>query len=198
MAISIAVWLLQLSPIGPLVEFQFAYRPSATTIAPWQMLTAAFLHGSWLHLLFNMFTLYIFGQVLDPMLGRARFLALYLVAAFGGSVAVLLFGDPFTPVVGASGAIYGLMGAYFVLLRSVGERAGQLTGLIAINLIFSFLSPGISWQAHIGGLAIGAAVAAIYAGTRRPEQRQRQIFSVLLLVAALVAATVFQVNNYGI
>jgi membrane associated rhomboid family serine protease len=65
-------------------------------------------------------------------------------------------------------------------------------------LIFSFLSPGISWQAHIGGLAIGAAVAAIYAGTRRPEQRQRQIFSVLLLVAGLVAATVFQVNNYGI
>jgi membrane associated rhomboid family serine protease len=198
MAISIAVWLLQLSPVGPLVEFQFAYRPSATTIAPWQMLTAAFLHGSWLHLLFNMFTLYIFGQVLEPMLGRARFLALYLVAAFGGSVAVLLFSDPFTPVVGASGAIYGLMGAYFVLLRSVGERAGQLTGLIAINLIFSFLSPGISWQAHIGGLAIGAAVAAIYAGTRRPEQRQRQIFSVLLLVAGLVAATVFQVNNYGI
>jgi membrane associated rhomboid family serine protease len=198
MAISIAVWLLQLSPIGPLVEFQFAYRPSATTIAPWQMLTAAFLHGSWLHLLFNMFTLYIFGQVLEPMLGRARFLALYFVAAFGGSVAVLLFGDPFTPVVGASGAIYGLMGAYFVLLRSVGERAGQLTGLIAINLIFSFLSPGISWQAHIGGLAIGAAVAAIYARTRRPEQRQPQIFSVLLLVAGLVAATVFQVNNYGI
>jgi membrane associated rhomboid family serine protease len=198
MAISIAVWLLQLSPIGPLVEFQFAYRPSATTIAPWQMLTAAFLHGDWLHLLFNMFMLYIFGQVLEPMLGRARFLALYFVAAFGGSVAVLLFGDPFTPVVGASGAIYGLMGAYFVLLRSVGERAGQLTGLIAINLIFSFLIPGISWQAHIGGLAIGAAVAAIYAGTRRPEQRQRQIFSVLLLVAGLVAATVFQVSNYGI
>ena len=99
---------------------------------------------------------------------------------------------------GASGAIYGLMGAYFVLLRSVGERAGQLTGLIAINLIFSFLSPGISWQAHIGGLAIGAAVAAIYAGTRRPEQRQSQIISVLLLVVGLVAATVFQVNNYGI
>ena len=195
MAISIAVWFLQLSPIGPLVEFQFAYRPSATTIAPWQMLTAAFLHGSWLHLLFNMFTLYIFGQVLEPMLGRARFLALYLVAAFGGSVAVLLFSDPFTSVVGASGAIYGLMGAYFVLLRSVGERAGQLTGLIAINLIFSFLSPGISWQAHIGGLAVGAAVAAIYAATRRPEQRQRQIISVLLLVAGLVAATLFQVNN---
>ena len=198
MAISIAVWFLQLSPIGPTVEIYFSYTPLATTIAPWQMLTAAFLHGSWLHLLFNMFTLYIFGQVLEPMLGRARFLALYLVAAFGGSVAVLFFSNPVSSVVGASGAIYGLMGAYFVLLRSVGERAGQLTGLIAINLIFSFLSPGISWQAHIGGLAIGAAVAAIYAGTRRPEQRQSQIISVLLLVASLVAATVFQVNNYGI
>ncbi|MEY3128936.1 MAG: hypothetical protein RL405_256, partial [Actinomycetota bacterium] len=115
-AITVFVWFLQLSPIGQTVEIYFSYTPLATTIAPWQMLTAAFLHGSWLHLLFNMFTLYIFGQVLEPMLGRARFLALYLVAAFGGSVAVLWFSNPTSSVVGASGAIYGLMGAYFVML----------------------------------------------------------------------------------
>ena len=197
-AITVFVWFLQLSPIGQTVEIYFSYTPLATTIAPWQMLTAAFLHGSWLHLLFNMFTLYIFGQVLEPMLGRARFLALYLVAAFGGSIAVLWFSNPTSSVVGASGAIYGLMGAYFVMLRSVGERSGQLTGLIAINLIFSFLSPGISWQAHIGGLAVGAAVAAIYSATRRPEQKSTQTIYLLLLVGALLMATVFQVNAYGI
>jgi len=148
--------------------------------------------------LFNMFSLYNFGQVLEPMLGRARFIALYLVAAFGGSVAVLWFSNPTSSVVGASGAIYGLMGAYFVMLRSVGERSGQLTGLIAINLIFSFLSPGISWQAHIGGLAVGAVVAAIYSATRRPEQKSTQTIYLLLLVGALLMATVFQVNAYGI
>jgi multisubunit Na+/H+ antiporter MnhE subunit len=90
------------------------------------------------------------------------------------------------------------MGAYFVMLRSVGERSGQLTGLIAINLIFSFLSPGISWQAHIGGLAVGAVVAAIYSATRRPEQKSTQTIYLLLLVGALLMATVFQVNAYGI
>lgn len=198
MIITAAVWLLQLSPIGQTLEIYFAYTPLATTIAPWQMLTAAFLHGSWLHLLFNMYTLYIFGQVLEPMLGRARFLALYLIAAFGGSVAVLLFSDPASTVVGASGAIYGLMGAYFVLLRAIGERSGQLTGLIAINLIFSFISPGISWQAHIGGLLVGAAVAAIYSATRKPEQKTLQGLGLLLLIASLIVLTMNQVSNYQI
>ena len=156
------------------------------------------MHGSWLHIIFNMYTLYIFGQVIEPMLGRARYLALYLIAAFGGSVAVLLFSGPTTSVVGASGAIYGLMGAYFVLLRAIGERSGQLTGLIAINLVFSFLNPGISWQAHLGGLAVGAAVAAVYAGTRKAEQKSNQIIGLLALVAALLGLTIYQVSSYGI
>ena len=198
MVINAAVWLLQLSPFGRSAEIYFAYTPIATTIAPWQMLTSAFMHGSWLHIIFNMYTLYIFGQVIEPMLGRARYLALYLIAAFGGSVAVLLFSSPTTSVVGASGAIYGLMGAYFVLLRAIGERSGQLTGLIAINLVFSFLNPGISWQAHIGGLAVGAAVAAVYAGTRKAEQKSNQILGLLVLVAALLGLTIYQVSSYGI
>lgn len=162
------------------------------------MITAAFLHGSWLHLIFNMYTLYIFGQVLEPMLGRARFLILYLIAAFGGSVAVLLFSEPASTVLGASGAIYGLMGAYFVLLRAIGERSGQLVGLIAINLVFSFLNPGISWQAHIGGLIVGGAVAGIYAATRKAEQKNLQIIGLLVLVAALVMLSVYQVGVYGL
>jgi membrane associated rhomboid family serine protease len=164
------------------------------------MLTAAFLHdwSSPLHLLFNMYTLYIFAQVLEPMLGKVRFFALYLIAAFGGSVAVLVFGDPASTVVGASGAIFGLMGAYFILLRAIGERSGQLMGLIAINLVFSFLNPGISWQAHIGGLVVGGIVAAIYAGTRKVEQKGMQIAGLVGLVAVLVALSVYQVSAYGL
>ena len=196
--VTCAVWLLQLSPFGRSIEIYFSYTPIATTIAPWQMITAAFLHGSWLHLIFNMYTLYIFGQVLEPMLGRARFLILYLIAAFGGSVAVLLFSEPASTVVGASGAIYGLMGAYFVLLRAIGERSGQLVGLIAINLVFSFLNPGISWQAHIGGLLVGGAVAGIYAATRKASQKNLQIAGLVLLVAVLVMLSVYQAGVYGI
>lgn len=196
--VTCAVWLLQLSPFGRSIEIYFSYTPIATTIAPWQMITAAFLHGSWLHLIFNMYTLYIFGQVLEPMLGRARFLILYLIAAFGGSVAVLLFSEPASTVVGASGAIYGLMGAYFVLLRAIGERSGQLVGLIAINLVFSFLNPGISWQAHIGGLLVGGAVAGIYAATRKATQKNLQIAGLVLLVAVLVMLSVYQAGVYGI
>jgi membrane associated rhomboid family serine protease len=196
--VTTAIWLLQLSPFGRTIEIYFSYTPIATTIAPWQMLTAAFLHGSWLHIIFNMYTLYIFGQVLEPMLGRARFLALYLISAFGGSVAVLLFSDPTSTVLGASGAIYGLMGAYFILLRAIGERSGQLMGLIAINLIFSFLNPGISWQAHIGGLAIGAAVAGIYAATRKSEQKGKQVAGLILLCVALVGLSVYQIGVYGL
>ena len=196
--VTCAVWLLQLSPFGRSIEIYFSYTPIATTIAPWQMITAAFLHGSWLHLIFNMYTLYIFGQVLEPMLGRARFLILYLIAAFGGSVAVLLFSEPASTVVGASGAIYGLMGAYFVLLRAIGERSGQLVGLIAINLVFSFLNPGISWQAHIGGLLVGGAVAGIYAATRKAAQKNLQIAGLVMLVAVLVMLSVYQAGVYGI
>lgn len=196
--VTTAIWLLQLSPFGRTIEIYFSYTPIATTIAPWQMITAAFLHGSWLHIIFNMYTLYIFGQVLEPMLGRARFLALYLISAFGGSVAVLLFSDPASTVLGASGAIYGLMGAYFILLRAIGERSGQLMGLIAINLIFSFLNSGISWQAHIGGLAIGAAVAGVYAATRRAEQKGKQIAGLILLSVGLLAVSVYQVGVYGL
>jgi membrane associated rhomboid family serine protease len=196
--VTTAIWLLQLSPFGRTIEIYFSYTPIATTIAPWQMITAAFLHGSWLHIIFNMYTLYIFGQVLEPMLGRARFLALYFISAFGGSVAVLLFSDPTSTVLGASGAIYGLMGAYFISLRAIGERSGQLMGLIAINLIFSFLNPGISWQAHIGGLAIGAAVAGIYAATRKAEQKGKQIAGLILLCVALVGLSVYQIGVYGL
>ncbi len=196
--ITTVIWLVQLTPMGGSFETYFAYTPIATTIAPWQMITAAFLHGSWLHIIFNMYTLYIFGQVLEPMLGKTRFLWLYLISAFGGSVAVLLFSDPTSTVVGASGAIYGLMGAYFVLLRAIGQRSGQLMGLIAFNLIFSFLNPGISWQAHIGGLLVGGLVAGIYARTRGPQQAGLQKTGLIVLVGVLVALSFYQVSSYGL
>jgi membrane associated rhomboid family serine protease len=171
-----------------------AYWPPLTATEPWRMITSAFLHspGSIFHILFNMYSLFIFGPMLEHQLGRARFLAMYLLAALGGSVAVLLLA-PSSIVVGASGAIFGLLGAYFVIQRRLGGNATQLVIVIALNLAIGFVVPGIAWQAHLGGLVVGAGIAAIYVATRRREQKAVQIAGVVAVAAALVITTVVTV-----
>ena len=129
----------------------------------WQPLTSAFLHASSpIHLLFNMYALYVTGPYLEAALGRWRFAALYLLSALGGAAgATLLPGTAGTAVVGASGAVFGLFAAMFVVTRKLGRQAGQVLVLIAINLAFGFLVPNVSWQGHVGGLVTGAVVAAV-------------------------------------
>ena len=151
------------------------------------MITAMFVHstGFIFHVLLNMYTLWIFGQLLEQLLGRWRFLALYLISGFAGSVGVLLLSDPLTPVVGASGAIFGLMGAFLVIQRRLGGDAKQLLVLVGINLVIGFI-PGmnIAWQAHLGGLIGGAIVGLIFVETRKRNQQTLQI--VLLVAFSLV------------
>jgi membrane associated rhomboid family serine protease len=126
------------------------------------------------------------------MLGPVRFLALYLISIVGGSAMVLWLGSPVIPVVGASGAFFGLMGAYFVMLRAIGDNSGQLLALIAVNLAFGFFFPNISWQGHLGGLLAGMAVTAVYARNRykSPLTQKIQVLGVLVLIIALIAAGV--------
>ena len=159
---------------------------------PWRMLTTALVHGSVLHVLLNMYTLWILGQILEPMLGRARFLSLYLLSGLAGSLGVLFLANPGQPVVGASGAIFGLMGAFLVIQRRLGGSSTQLLILVGINLVIGFL-PGlnIAWQAHVGGLIGGAVLGLIFAQTRRPAQKSLQklllvAFAALLLVLSCV------------
>ena len=156
--------------------------------APWRLLTTALVHGSILHLLLNMYTLWILGQILEPLLGRARFLVLYLLSGLAGSLGVLFLADPGQPVVGASGAIFGLMGAFLVIQRRLGGNLTQLLVLVGINLVIGFL-PGlnIAWQAHVGGLIGGAIIGLIFVQTRRLNQKSLQTvalsaFGVLLVV----------------
>lgn len=159
---------------------------------PWRMLTSAFAHSPTFigHIVFNMYALYICGRVLEPMLGRSRFLALYLVSALGGSVAVLLISSPLSPVVGASGAVFGLFAALFVLMRSRGIPVVQIGILMAINLAIGFIFPGISWEAHVGGLVVGAASAAVFAyAPKGPKRSAMQWIGTVLLVLLLVALT---------
>jgi membrane associated rhomboid family serine protease len=190
--INVLLWVLQLVT-GGLIYQWFAYlaSPDATAAEPWRMLTSAFLHSmsSPLHILFNMFSLYVFGPIIEHAVGRARFLALYLLAAFGGSVAVLLI-NPGVVVVGASGAIFGLLGAFFVIQRRLGGNSTQLVIVIGLNLVIGFVIPNVAWEAHVGGLAVGAGVAALYMATRRRQQKSVQIAAVAGVAVALIAVTI--------
>ena len=189
-ALCVIVWLLQILPGSP-VSVALAYYPQLTAIEPWRMITSIFAHstGSILHLGLNMLSLFLFGPTVERSLGRVRFLALYLLSGFGGSVAVLLL-TPGTPVLGASGAIFGLLGAFFVIQRKFGGNTTGLLIVIGLNLVSGFL-PGtnISWQAHVGGLIVGAAVAFAYVRTRNRSQRTLQILIVTGVFIALVAIT---------
>ena len=187
--VTVLVYLLQILPGSPVTALG-VYRPGLTVVQPWTMLTALFLHApsSPLHILFNMYSLFVFGPILERMLGRGRFAALYLISGFGGSVAVLLL-SPLGGVLGASGAIFGLMGAFFVISRRLGGNNVQIFVVIAINLVSGFLIPGVSWQAHVGGLVVGAAIAFIYLQTRRAAQRNLQILLVSGLAVVLIAIT---------
>lgn len=187
-AINTLVWLLQVLP-GSAVTEQLAYSPMSLALDPWRMLTAGFAHdpNNFLHLALNMYSLYVFGQVLEPMLGRIRFIALYLLALLGGSAAVTWLSSVVGYTLGASGAIFGLMGAYFVIARRLGAQGGQLVGLIAINLAFGFFMPGISWQAHVGGLAVGCLVAVLFINTRQINQKTQQLLGLIGIFVLIVA-----------
>lgn len=126
----------------------------------WRLLTAGFLHGGFFHLLFNMYVLYVLGGMLEPAIGRLRFAVIYFVSLLAGSFGALLL-EPDAPTVGASGAIFGLMGAAVVVMRNRGINPMEsgLGLMIGLNLLITFLIPNISIGGHIGGL-VGGALAA--------------------------------------
>jgi membrane associated rhomboid family serine protease len=189
--VTVLVYIFQLLSNG-WVTNSFAYAPVLTATEPWRMLTALFLHASPLHILLNMYSLFVIGPMLERTVGRGRFLALYLIAGFGGSVAVLLLA-PNTVVIGASGAIFGLLGGLFVIQRKLGGNTTQLFIVIAINLAIGFVIPGLAWQAHLGGLLVGAAVGAVLLETRRIDQKWLQVALVAAVAIALIATSVVKV-----
>lgn len=196
LALTLVVFALQWITQGA-VTSALAYFPPLTAIEPWRMLTVALVHSdsSIFHIVFNMYSLWVLGPLLESLIGRARFAAVYVLSALGGSVAVLWLA-PLTVVVGASGAIFGLLGAFFVIQRRLGGRNVQLVVIIAINLALGFLIPGVSWQSHVGGLLVGAVLAWIMLRTRRADQQRRQAALIALVAAALVAATVLRLTLF--
>ncbi len=191
--LNLAIWVLQILP-GATLTNQLAFVPLSVYSEPWRMITAGFAHSESnpLHVLLNMYSLYIFGSVLEPLLGRARFLAVWLLSIFGGSVAVMYLNTPDTWVLGASSGVFGLMAAYFVALRAVGQNSRGLMGLIAINLAFGFLMPGVSWQAHLGGLLAGGALTAVYA---QGKSKRAQLVGAIAVALIFVALTWYRMQT---
>jgi membrane associated rhomboid family serine protease len=130
-----------------------------------RLVTSGFLHAGPFHLLLNMLALYVLGTLLEPAIGTARFVGIYFAALLAGSFGALLLSDPNEITVGASGAIFGLMGAAFVIARhrGVDQIASQIGLFVVLNLLFTFSVPGISIGGHLGGL-IGGGLAALVVG----------------------------------
>ena len=172
---------------GPALLERGADVAGVATGEYYRLVTAAFLHGGPFHLAMNMFALATVGPTLESALGRTRFAALYALSALGGSVLGFLLAGQADLSVGASGAIFGLFGAYYVVVRRLGGETRSITMLLAINLVITFAVPIIDWRAHLGGLATGALIAAAYAYAPRTERRT------LLQAAACVAVAVLLV-----
>lgn len=192
MAVTALVFLLQFLTSGALTQ-AWVYAPVLTPTEPWRMLTSVFLHSQTflLHIVFNLYALFLFGRVLEPLIGHLRFVYLYVICGLAGSVGVLWLASPMQAVLGASGAVFGLMGAYFVIQRHLGGSAVQLLIVIGLNLALGFFVSGVAWQAHVGGLVIGVAAGLILVRTRRVRQRRIQLLllgALALLLAVLTVA----------
>jgi membrane associated rhomboid family serine protease len=173
----------------------------------WRMFASMFLHGSAFHLLFNMWALLVVGDYLESVLGKVKFVVLYLIAGFGGSVFVMLLSDPWTPTVGASGAIFGVFAALavYAYLNRTHDLAAQMLlrqmlFIIGINVVISVVGSGyISWQAHGGGLVTGAAAMAALTVFGRKDARDRpgavDLGLLVALVAVLVVLTLWRVQT---
>jgi len=139
-----------------------------------------------------MMALWILGRDLETVLGRGRFLAVYVIALLGGAAAVMLFYAPNQAVAGASGAVFGLMGGLAVVLRRLRVPAGQVIGLIVVNVVISVLIPGISLIGHLGGLVVGAAATAalVYAPARnRAVVQTAALVGLAVVVLLLIGVT---------
>jgi membrane associated rhomboid family serine protease len=170
----------------------------------WRLLTSGFLHfGNYggygpVHLIFNMFALWVIGRDLEVALGKIRFLGVYLLALFGGSTAVMLFGDPLGSVAGASGAIYGLFGGIAVVVFRAKMNPTPVLVLLGVNIFLSITLPGISLLGHLGGLVVGALATAALVYAPRKNRQRVQLWSFVAIAVVMIAAVALRVAGMDV
>ena len=194
--INVLVFLTVAAQAGSLSDFRGSGVFNGSLLVPmlvaggewWRVVTSGFLHLSVTHIVLNMLALYFIGLGLERVLGAWRYLALYVLSLLGGSAAVMLFAGVASASAGASGAIFGLMGALLVTLKRLRLDLRQAGIIIVINLIATFAIQGISWQAHVGGLVVGTLVGAamVYAPAARRTQWQIGTCAVVFVVVVAV------------
>src|SRR5438105_5446760 len=166
-AVNIAIYVITAaqgaginSPGGRLFAKWILFGPAVANGDWWRLITSAFLHANLIHIAFNMYFLWFVGTAVESALGRGRFLAVYVISGLAGSAGALVF-NPTSPTVGASGALFGILGVAVVLERQRNfVLGGSALGLVLINLILSFSISNISVGGHIGGL-IGGILCAL-------------------------------------
>lgn len=175
---------------APLFQ-QWGLWPTAVADgAWWRLFTSGFLHFGPIHLAFNMIALWVIGRDLEQVLGRTRFLLVYLVSLLGGSLAVFLFAHERSMTAGASGAVFGLMGGLAVVLLRMRRSPRSALTIILLNVVISFVVPGISILGHLGGLVFGAAVTAGLVYAPRDRRVAVQAVTVLALLAMIAVGVV--------
>jgi membrane associated rhomboid family serine protease len=197
LAINVIVFILQGFPITQSASNKFTndYVSWNYYIAHdhqyYRLLTGAFLHVAIWHIGLNMLVLLMVGPALEKLLGPVRFTALYLLAGIGGNVLPFLVDGYNTANLGASGAIYGLFAAYWVIARRLRADTSAITGTIVLNLVLTVTIPGISLWGHVGGLIVGAVIGAVfaYSGAKRWHL---QLAGVVGVAVILVIATVIR------
>ena len=189
-AINVGLFVVQVAT-NDRVTSRFAMQGFAVALEGewWRLMTSAFLHTGVTHIALNMLALWFIGAAVEPRLGRWRYLTIYLLSALGGSVLSYAVDSPLQYSVGASGAVFGLFGALFVLMRRLRFEVGGLISIMAINVVIGFV-PGlnINWRAHLGGLIVGTVLTAVMVYT--PQARR--------LVASIVASVVVLVGCVGV
>jgi membrane associated rhomboid family serine protease len=176
-----------LEPVNSSLVFEFGlFGPSVAGGEAYRLLTSAFLHASIWHVGFNMLALYFLGRMLEPSIGTPRFVFVYFAALFGGSFGALLL-SPHSLTYGASGAVFGIFGAAFVIARGRGfNSVAQTIGVILVfNLIYSATVPGISLGGHLGGLVVGVLSAFVILAGERGRMGTRHLPAELIAIAAL-------------
>jgi membrane associated rhomboid family serine protease len=160
----------------------------------YRLITSAFLAPPGLgglgplDIIFNMWALIVVGPALEQLLGHVRYLAVYLVSALGGSVMFYLIGPSNVAALGASGAVFGLFGAWFVVARRLRLDSRWIVTIIVLNLVIGFTVHGIAWQAHVGGILAGGLLTAAYAYAPKANRALIQAAATAAIVAVLVIA----------